>query len=116
MFISGEKEKENVAEERLRQLQTETSKAESERMTKQSHFELINGVPAESLPEVLDDATLADYQSKLATPVTIFEALCCSPPALTDERRTVCVRLAPELEHVLERWDRSPNGSRPHTG
>jgi 2OG-Fe(II) oxygenase superfamily len=48
------------------------------------------------------------YISKLTTPVTIFEALCCSPPALTDERRRVCIALADELAQVLERWDRPP--------
>jgi hypothetical protein len=46
-----------------------------------------------------------DYSAKLATPVTIFEGLCCNPPAMTDERRAVCVRLADEVEHILERWD-----------
>jgi hypothetical protein len=50
----------------------------------------------------------ADYRAKLATPVTIFEALCCSPPAMTDERRRVCVALADELAQLLERWDRPP--------
>src|SRR5262249_38014329 len=65
MFISGDKDKENVSEERLRQLQAEVSKAESDRVAKQSHFELIKSVTADALPEVLDDPTLADYQSKL---------------------------------------------------
>jgi capsular exopolysaccharide synthesis family protein len=65
MFISGEKEKENVAEEKLRQLQGEVLKAESDRISKQSHYELIKSFSADSLPEVLDDKTLGDYQSKL---------------------------------------------------
>ncbi|MDA1050788.1 MAG: 2OG-Fe(II) oxygenase [Planctomycetota bacterium] len=43
--------------------------------------------------------------SKLATPVTIFEGLCCRPPDLSDERRAVCISLADELERVIERWD-----------
>jgi predicted 2-oxoglutarate/Fe(II)-dependent dioxygenase YbiX len=46
-----------------------------------------------------------DYASKLATPVGIFEAMCASPPALTDDRRGVCVALADEVEKILERWD-----------
>ena len=68
MFISGEGEKagkENVAEEKLRQLQEEVLKAESDRVAKQSHFELIKSASVDSLPEMLDDATLADYQGKL---------------------------------------------------
>ena len=68
MFISGEGEKagkENVAEEKLRQLQEEVLKAESDRVAKQSHYELIKSASVDSLPEMLDDPTLADYQGKL---------------------------------------------------
>jgi polysaccharide biosynthesis transport protein len=65
MFFTGEKDKENVTEERLRQLQTEVLKAESDRVAKQSHFDLIKGSSTDSLPEVLDDPTLIDYQAKL---------------------------------------------------
>jgi len=66
MFITGEKEsKENVAEEKLRQLQEEVLKAESDRVAKQSHYELIKGASVDSLPEMLDDATFTGYQGKL---------------------------------------------------
>jgi len=66
MFISGEKEgKENVAEEKLRQLQEEVLKAESDRVAKQSHYELLKSASVDSLPEMLDDQTLGDYQAKL---------------------------------------------------
>lgn len=65
MFITGEKEKENVAEEKLRKLQEEVLKAESDRVVKQSQAELIKSLSVESLPEMLDDKTLAEYQSKL---------------------------------------------------
>jgi capsular exopolysaccharide synthesis family protein len=57
--------KENVAEEKLRQLQQEMLKAQSERVAAQSRHELVASSPAESLPQVLDDATLRGYQSKL---------------------------------------------------
>ena len=55
----------NVAEEKLRQLQEELSKAHGERVAKQSVYELVSSAPPESLPEVLDDKTLEDYQVKL---------------------------------------------------
>ncbi len=55
----------NVAEDKLRQLQEELSKAHGERVTKQSVYELVSSAPPESLPEVLDDKTLEDYQVKL---------------------------------------------------
>jgi capsular exopolysaccharide synthesis family protein len=58
-------EKENVAEEKLRQLQEELSKAQADRVARQSKYELASTVSPESLPEVLDDPTLKDYQVKL---------------------------------------------------
>jgi succinoglycan biosynthesis transport protein ExoP len=58
-------EKDNVAEEKLRQLQEELSKAQADRVTSQSKYELVSTASPESLPEVLDDATLKDYQVKL---------------------------------------------------
>ncbi len=58
-------EKDNVAEEKLRQLQEELSKAQADRVTSQSKYELASTASPESLPEVLDDATLKEYQVKL---------------------------------------------------
>src|SRR5574341_1716585 len=62
MFTS---EKENVAEERLRQLQQELSKAQAERVARQSRWEMAAHSPPEALPDVLDDVALREYQSKL---------------------------------------------------
>ncbi len=58
-------EKDNVADEKLRQLQQELSRAQADRVTTQSKYELATTASADSLPEVLDDATLEDYQVKL---------------------------------------------------
>jgi polysaccharide biosynthesis transport protein len=58
-------EKDNVTEEKLRQLQEELSKAQGDRVAKQSRYELASGAPPESLPEVLDDKTLEEYEVKL---------------------------------------------------
>jgi succinoglycan biosynthesis transport protein ExoP len=58
-------EKDNVAEEKLRQLQEELSKAQADRVASQSRYELASTAAPESLPEVLDDATLKEYQVKL---------------------------------------------------
>ena len=66
MYVTdGDKNKENVADEKLRQLQSELLKAESDRVAKQSRYELTKSSPAESLAEVLEDKTLSDYQGKL---------------------------------------------------
>ena len=58
-------EKDNATELKLRQLQEELSKAQADRIAKQSRFELASTSSPESLPEVLDDGSLRDYQSKL---------------------------------------------------
>ena len=54
-----------MAEEKLRQLQEELSRAQAERAARQSKYELASTAPPESLPEVLDDKTLEEYQVKL---------------------------------------------------
>lgn len=58
-------EKENVTEEKLRQLQQELSKAQADRIAKQSKYELASTASPDSLPEVLDDATRKEYEVKL---------------------------------------------------
>ncbi|MGA8233725.1 MAG: polysaccharide biosynthesis tyrosine autokinase [Candidatus Acidiferrales bacterium] len=58
-------EKDNVAEDRLRQLQDGLSKAQTDRVAKQSKYELVSTASPESLPEVLDDGTLKEYQGKI---------------------------------------------------
>lgn len=63
MFSS---EKENLTDVALRQLQGELSKAQADRVTRQSLYELAESGPPDSLPEVLDDRGLRDYQGKIA--------------------------------------------------
>jgi capsular exopolysaccharide synthesis family protein len=55
----------NVANEKLRQLQDDLSVAHSDRVAKQSTYDMVSSAPLESLPEVLDDKSLADYHVKL---------------------------------------------------
>jgi succinoglycan biosynthesis transport protein ExoP len=58
-------EKDNLVEEKLRQVQNGLSQAEAERIIKQSQYEMAKSSPPESLPEVLNDGSLRDYQAKL---------------------------------------------------
>lgn len=60
---------------------------------------------AEPLMRFFAKQTPADRSSELATPVAVFEGLCCSSPAMTPQRRSVCIALADELERMLQRWD-----------
>jgi capsular exopolysaccharide synthesis family protein len=55
-------EKTNVDEEKLRQLQRDLSAAQSDRVGKQSRLEMANSAPPDSLPDVVDDQNLSDYQ------------------------------------------------------
>ena len=64
LLFTGD-EKDNIAETKLRQFQAELSKAQADRVVKQSQYELATTASADSLPAVLDDATLKDYQVKL---------------------------------------------------
>ena len=59
-------EKDNIAEARLRQLQESLSKAHEVRVAQEAQFQLVNTAPADSLPEVLDDQVLKEYQTRLA--------------------------------------------------
>jgi hypothetical protein len=48
------------------------------------------------------------YYTHLNQIVAICEHLCCDLPALSKERRAVCVLVADELMKVVERWDKVP--------
>ncbi len=66
LVFTGEKDKENVVEEKLKQLQQELSKAQSDRISKQSQYEMAQSSPAEALAEVLDSESLRSYETKLS--------------------------------------------------
>jgi polysaccharide biosynthesis transport protein len=62
MFTS---EKDNIAEQKLRQMQDELGRATADRIAKQSKYELGTRNAPDSIGEVVDDATLRDYQGKM---------------------------------------------------
>src|ERR1035438_4600694 len=64
LLFTGEKE--NVSEEKLRQLQTSLSAAQADRVARQSKWEIARAADAETLPDVLNDPSLREYQGKLA--------------------------------------------------
>jgi polysaccharide biosynthesis transport protein len=65
MNVMSLSENGNPVEERLKNLQLEISKVQAERVVKQIQHELARNAPAESLPEILDDAMLKEYQTQL---------------------------------------------------
>src|ERR1035438_131832 len=64
LLFTGEKQ--NVSEEKLRQLQTSLSAAQADRVGRQSKWEIARAAAPETLPDVLNDPSLRDYQTKLA--------------------------------------------------
>jgi capsular exopolysaccharide synthesis family protein len=63
LLITGEKD--NVADDRVRQFQEELSKAQGERINSQSKSENASHAPADSVPEVLDDASVMNIRGKM---------------------------------------------------
>jgi len=59
-------EKENLAENRLKEIQDELSKAQGDRIASQAKAEAAKSKPADSLPEILDDPTMREYRQRLA--------------------------------------------------
>ena len=58
-------DKQNPSEERLRQVQESLTRAQEDRMMKQARREATAGAAPETLPEMVDSASLRDYQNKL---------------------------------------------------
>ena len=57
-----ENDKNSVSEDKLSQLQQALTAAQTDRIVKQSRWEMANSSPPDALPDILDDANLRDYQ------------------------------------------------------
>jgi capsular exopolysaccharide synthesis family protein len=58
-------DKQSISEEKLRQLQSELSKAQSDRVEKESRYEIARGTRTEIVPEVLNDSSLRAMENSL---------------------------------------------------
>ena len=63
LFVAEDKS--NVSQDKLLEVQKDLSNARTDRIAKQSRWEMANTSPAEALPDILNDPTLRDYQTKL---------------------------------------------------
>src|SRR6266436_1252657 len=63
--LSVTSEKENLAEDRLKEIEGELSKAEADRISNQAKSEAAKSKPPDSLPEILEDPTMRDYRQRL---------------------------------------------------
>jgi capsular exopolysaccharide synthesis family protein len=123
MFTSNSStsEKTNISEDKLRQLQEELSKAQGERITRQSHWELTKTSSPDALPDVLTDSSLRALQDKVtelrrqrAELITTYTAqhskvqrveaqIAPLETALQTERATIIDRLRNDYEAALRR-------------
>lgn len=56
-----------LADSKVKQLQGELATIQSDRIAKQSRYEMVKSSPPDALGEVIDDVNLRDYRNKLAT-------------------------------------------------
>ena len=64
LLFTGDKE--STEQSKLKEMQTALFEAEAERIAKQSQYQIAMSTPADSVPQVLDNAALSGYQEKLA--------------------------------------------------
>ncbi len=69
----GEQGNQNVADQKLGQLQTELTSAAADRIAKQSRYDLAQNAPLETLPEVLSDDSMKMDRQKLADESRLLE-------------------------------------------
>lgn len=64
LMFTGDKE--SVEQDKLKQIQDSLSTAQSERIAKQSAYRIALSATADSVPQVIDNARLSEYQAQLA--------------------------------------------------
>src|SRR6266849_8369407 len=114
-------EKENLAENRLKELQGELSKAQADRIANQAKFEGAKSKPADSLPEILEDPTMREYRQRLTDLQRQYAELSATLTpehykvqrvqaqinelkfAMMNERRNVLKRIGNEYQAALRR-------------
>ncbi len=102
LMFTSEKDKDSVAEARLRQLQEELSKAQADRMAKQVQYEMASKSSPDSLPGVLEDPSLREYQDKLTELRSQVAELTTSLTPAHVKVKRVQMRIA-EMESALEK-------------
>jgi polysaccharide biosynthesis transport protein len=65
LVFTGDKDKTNVADEKLSELQHELSAAQADRIVKQARYELAGAGQSDSMAQVLDDSSLRTNELKL---------------------------------------------------
>lgn len=102
----------NFSEDKLKQVQTQLTQARADRISKQSRYEMAKAAPVESLPDVLNDNSLREYQTKLtdlrrqqAELATRFEPTYPKIRALEAQINEVSASMMRERKAILNRID-----------
>lgn len=100
----------NVSEDRLKQVQTQFTAARADRIAKQSRLEMAKSSPPEALPDILNDSSLREYQTKLtdlyrqrAELATRFEPTYPKIKAFDSQIAELQLAAAREREAILKR-------------
>jgi succinoglycan biosynthesis transport protein ExoP len=109
-FLPENNNQNTTEEERLKQLQVELSKAQAERLERQSRYELASSASVDSLPEVLDNPTLKDYQLQLTQlrrqPVDLSSTFTANYPKVVSLRAQIAMvenAFAKERSNIISR-------------
>jgi polysaccharide biosynthesis transport protein len=66
LTFTSETDADTTVQARMKEMQMELSRAEEDRILKQSRYEMALQAPADSLPEILDNTTLRDFHIQLS--------------------------------------------------
>ena len=102
MFTDNEKGSGTVSTQKLVQIQQALTAAQTDRIVKQSRWETANSSPPDALADILDDASLRQYQDKLTD---LNRELALQRATYKDDYKTVqriLVQIAP-LQAALDR-------------
>lgn len=112
-------ENQSIAEEKLEQLQTELSKAQAERVERQSRAEVAHSVAAEAVPDVLNDSnlrtmesTLTDLRRQEADLQVIFKPDYTKTKRVRAEIETLEVAIASKRSEIISRVDHELTASK----
>jgi len=102
-LVFTDNDKNNVSEEKLSQVQTALTGAQTDRIVKQSRWEMASSSPPDALPDILNDTTLRDYEAKLTE---LKRALAEQRSIYKDDYKTV-QRVLAQIEPIQTALDQA---------
>ena len=102
-LMFNENDKNSVSEEKLSQVQTALTAAQTDRIVKQSRWEMASSSPPDALPDILNDTTLREYEAKLTE---LNRSLAEQRSIYKDDYKTV-QRVLAQIEPIQTALDRA---------